>query len=163
MDPNKDNKELQINKAQLCQYCNGRPKLTDSKKVYGENSNYGPVWLCTCGAYVGCHPGTNKPLGRVADKELRYWKHQAHEHFDKLWKRSGFLSGNRKKDYEAARVRGYAWIGEQLGTEKRFTHIGMFDIEQCKKVIELCKPYLNAARRKEAEPKNKIQRYVAEK
>ncbi|WP_088258626.1 zinc-finger-containing protein [Fimbriiglobus ruber] len=25
----------------------------------------------TCDAYVGCHPGTETPLGRLANKELR--------------------------------------------------------------------------------------------
>ena len=29
-------------------------------------------------AYVGVHKGTDKPLGRLANAELRYWKKRAH-------------------------------------------------------------------------------------
>jgi hypothetical protein len=96
------------------------------------------IWLCTCGAYVGCHPGTNKPLGRVADAELRKWKGEAHRYFDALWKRRARANNAR---YNNTRDRAYTWLSGQLGLERKYTHIGMFDVEQCKKVVELCKKY----------------------
>jgi hypothetical protein len=34
---------------------------------------------------VGCHKGTTKPLGRLADAELREWKKRAHAAFDPVW------------------------------------------------------------------------------
>ncbi len=60
-------------KAQVCPFCNSSVSLVDSAKVYGRS--YGFIYLCDqypkCDARVGCHPGSNKPLGTLADKELR--------------------------------------------------------------------------------------------
>ena len=40
----------------------------------------------------------------------------------------------------------YKWLSEQLGMPRKDTHIGMFDVDQCKRVVEICKPYLRGAR-----------------
>jgi len=85
------------------------------------------VWICSnwpkCDAYVGCQKGTKKPLGRLANPELRFWKKQAHEKFDKLWK-GGIMN----------RSRAYTWLSRTLNIPLDECHIGMFDIEQCKAV-----------------------------
>jgi hypothetical protein len=47
-------------------------------------------------------------------------------------------AGYSKKD---ARHKAYKWLSEQMGTDIKLTHIGMFDVEQCKQVIEICKSY----------------------
>ncbi|MPN54908.1 hypothetical protein SDC9_202586 [bioreactor metagenome] len=61
----------------LCDYC-GKPAIyTDSSRVYGKS--YGMIYYCPdCHAWVGVHRGTDKPLGRLADAELRDWKKKAH-------------------------------------------------------------------------------------
>jgi hypothetical protein len=67
-------------------------------------------------------------MGRLADRHLRYWKHRAHEAFDKLWKTPNRL--NRKDAYK--------WLAEKMSLPRSKCHIGMFDVEQCKTVIQLC-------------------------
>lgn len=88
------------------------------------------IWLChPCYAWVGVHKGTDEPLGRLADSELRYWKRRAHAEFDSRWRRK------EKRTRRAA----YEWLAEEMGLPLEQTHIGMFDVEQCKKAIKICK------------------------
>lgn len=109
-----------------CPYCNEPPVLVDGAEVYHGRS-YGKIWLCRpCQAWVGVHKGTDQPLGRLANKELREWKIKAHAAFDPRWK--------GKSDRREA----YGWLAEQLGIEREKAHIGMFDVETCKRVVELC-------------------------
>jgi len=110
----------------ICPYCGRKAEYVDSKVVYGRS--YGMIYLCRpCDAYVGVHKGTDRPKGRLADKELRYWKMVAHEAFDPIWqsKRMG-------------RNEAYAWLAGRMGLRPEDTHIGMFDVPQCKKVIKIC-------------------------
>lgn len=96
------------------------------------------VYHCSdCDAYVGVHKNTDRALGRLANKELREAKKLAHRHFDSLWKRA-VDKGRSKKE---ARGAAYQWLSDQLGTPKEYTHIGMFDIDLCKRVVEVCKPH----------------------
>lgn len=56
-----------------CDYCGRETEYVDSKVIYGKS--YGKIYLCrNCMAYVGVHKGTDKPLGRLANAELRNWK-----------------------------------------------------------------------------------------
>jgi gamma-glutamyl:cysteine ligase YbdK (ATP-grasp superfamily) len=97
------------------------------------------IYLCRkCNAYVGCHK--NKPtisLGRLANAELRESKILAHEYLDNLWKRR--ISNEITKGH--ARGKAYKWLAQQMGIDSKHCHIGMFDVEDCKRVVELCKPY----------------------
>lgn len=111
----------------VCHYCNSTAVFVDSKVIY--KKSYGMIYLCPkCNAYVGVDKGTNKPLGILADAQLRYWKKQAHEHFDSIW----------KKRY-MSRASLYKRLSEELGKKPQDTHIGMFDISDCKLVIEVSK------------------------
>ena len=59
-----------------CDYCGRETEYVDSKVIYGKS--YGKIYLCrNCMAYVGVHKGTDKPLGRLANAELRNWKKAA--------------------------------------------------------------------------------------
>lgn len=112
-----------------CDYCGRRAEFVDSKIVYGKS--YGKIYLCRhCMAYVGVHKGTDKPLGRLANAELRYWKKAAHAAFDPLWKYGRF------RGYRNA---AYGWLSERMGLPVEKTHIGMFDVAQCKKAIQICR------------------------
>jgi hypothetical protein len=122
---------LKIIRAEICPYCKGDTKLADSTVVY--KKSYGPIYLCQpCNAWVGCHKGTTKPLGRLADAELRYYKKEAHAAFDKLWR---LTLMDRKQAYK--------WLSDELGIPPQYTHIGMFKIDTCKKVIDLSKRKYN--------------------
>lgn len=114
-----------------CDYCGRRAEYVDSKVIYGKS--YGMVYLCRCKpqwAYVGVHKGTDIPLGRLADAQLRRWKKEAHAAFDPLWKYGRFK--NRRNA-------AYAWLAEQMGLPVEKTHIGMFDVGHCKAVIQICR------------------------
>ncbi len=121
--------------GKICPYCGRQTELIDSAEVY-HGYSFGPIYICSlCDAYVGCHPGTTKALGRLANAELRYWKHQAHEAFDRLWKGDSKVMN---------RHQAYKWLSDQLGIPPEYTHIGMFKKETCQKVVKLCKEQLEA-------------------
>lgn len=110
-----------------CDYCGRKAEFVDSKIIYGQS--YGMVYLCrNCMAYVGVHKGSAKPLGRLANAELRYWKKAAHAAFDPMWKWGRFRHH---------RNAAYGWLAQQMGLPIEKTHIGMFDVAQCKKAIEI--------------------------
>jgi hypothetical protein len=85
-------------------------------------------WYCDNShdpAYVGCHPGTRKPLGTLADTFTRYWRSKAHQAFDPLWKHSSLT-----------RTQAYAKLAKQLEISLPECHIGLFDAKMCKRVVE---------------------------
>lgn len=117
----------------VCPYCSRPAKLVTSAEVYGaSDKDFGMFWLCRpCDAYVGTHKHspTHAPLGRLADKELRRWKQKAHAAFDPMWQRSGLT-----------RSEAYQHLADIMDLPKKEAHIGKFDVEQCKKVVELIYP-----------------------
>lgn len=130
----------------ICPYCGTEAVLHESSAKFYHGRNYGPVWACEpCGAWVGCHPGKTVPLGRLANAELRKAKIEAHAAFDPLWKRK-FRKRVKERGPEYrkgwARGSGYKWLAGQLGIDRKDCHIGMFDVETCKRVVEVCRPYL---------------------
>lgn len=133
---------LKLSKVK-CPYCGKKANLVDSSEIYNGRS-YGLVWLCRpCRAYVGVHEGTEKPLGRLANKELREWKVKAHSAFDRLWKTKIIRDGCSKTK---ARKAGCRWLAGELGVSVKQCHIGMFDVNDCKRVVEICQ---NIGRNKE--------------
>lgn len=108
-----------------CPYCGCVSVfMADSRGIYG-GKDYGPVYACLpCEAWVGCHPGTVQPLGRLADKALRRAKNRAHAAFDPIWKEGLMKRGS-----------AYLWLSDQLGIDRADCHIGMFDVEQCQRVV----------------------------
>lgn len=130
-------------------------KYVDSAIVYGKS--YGMIYYCApCQAWVGVHHGhSRKALGRVANAELREWKKKAHAAFDALWQRKinkEVRNGAKRhgRGYMNTRSRcrnaAYQWLSEALNIPKKQAHIGMFDVEQCRRVVEVCTPYLSALR-----------------
>ena len=110
-----------------CPYCGNKAEYVDSAEIYGKS--YGMVYLCRpCDAYVGVHDGTDIPLGRLANRDLRRWRNRAHAAFDPLWQQGRYR--RRRND-------AYAWLAGKMGLTKEETHIAMFDVEQCKQVIQI--------------------------
>lgn len=123
----------------ICPYCNKQAKLVDGSAIYPHRHDLyaKKFWLCKpCGAYVGCHAANNgygngsRPLGRLADAELRAAKLKAHAAFDPIWKTTGI-----------ARGKAYAWLAEELNINSKDCHIGMFDVAQCNAVIAACERF----------------------
>jgi hypothetical protein len=123
-----------MNKEQtvICGYCGSPAELVHGDVVYPHRPDLSGklFYRCApCGAYVGCHPGTKKPLGVLANAELRRVRSEAHAVFDPKWR-----SGAWGSRHEA-----YAKLAMLLGIATDNCHIGGFDVDTCKKVIALCK------------------------
>lgn len=120
----------------MCDYCGKPAALVDSAEIY--RRSYGPMWLCRpCDACVGTHKNSPKhhPLGRLANRELREAKKAAHAAFDPVW-RSG-----RK-----TRQQAYGWLAEQLGIPFAKTHIGMFDVDLCRRTVEVSRAFMETTK-----------------
>lgn len=131
-----------------CPYCQSEAELRDKSAVYGGGRYFGLMWVCKrypkCDAYVGCHPNTDKPLGRLADAALRKAKERAHDAFDPLWKAK---AAAEKISKGKARGAGYRWLAQALGIDPKDCHIGMFDVALCNRVVQACRPFLAQQRR----------------
>lgn len=121
----------------VCDYCNNEARLVGGDVIYPHRPDLHGLrfWHCgPCGAYVGCHKGTTRPLGRLANAELRQAKQDAHAAFDPKWKFHTFRDGYQTM----TRTMAYKWLAEQLGIPIEQCHIGMFDVETCGRVVEVC-------------------------
>lgn len=120
--------------SKICRYCGGVVRMVPARNVYGPavdrlglQNEY--IYQCqNCTARVGCHKGTTRPLGNVANETLRLKRMETHQVFDAYWKQKGM-----------SRTRGYKWLARQMGLPERLAHIGGFEMDQCQKVIELCR------------------------
>lgn len=118
----------------VCPYCGADTVLIKGSLLYGSNSDASDLnfWICwPCDAYVGCHRGDSegwdcgtKPLGTPAKKELRMARAELHGSFDKLW-----TEGRMR------RTNAYSWLAKRLGISVDECHIGMFDVDTCKRAM----------------------------
>lgn len=117
----------------ICRYCGGIIKLVPAQAVYGESTKrlgmtgqY--LYQCqNCNARVGCHKGTTRPLGNVANEVLRLKRRETHQVFDSFWQSSGM-----------SRTKAYKWLAQEMGLSEKDAHIGGFEMDQCQQVIDLC-------------------------
>lgn len=101
-----------------CPVCSKRARLN-------QDAAWGPEWTCDeHDMRVGCHPGTIRPLGTMADRLTRKARQQAHEMFDGTW--------SHKKG--RSRREAYADLARELGIAEHECHIARFDKEMCEKV-----------------------------
>jgi len=117
-------------KITRCHCCEGTVSFTTNDQVYGTTVGDWPyIYLCDdekCGAYVGTHAGSDRPLGKMAEASTRRARQQAHAIFDPTWK-SGKIT----------RSQAYTWLAEKMGISKAECHIGQFSVEQCETVIRI--------------------------
>ena len=95
---------------EICRYCGGTVRLVPASMVYGaaaakrlklESEKF---YQCqNCNARVGCHKGTTRPLGNLANEVLRLKRMETHQVYDAFWKRRGMT-----------RTKAYKWLAEQL-------------------------------------------------
>ena len=123
------------NLSVICPYCGGGAELVDSELVYWKS--FGMVWICKpCHAWVGTDKSSvgHKPLGTLANEELRNARKLAHAVFDTHWKTlvdNGYPRGK-------ARTQAYRKLAKLLGIELKDCHIAKFDVQGCKDVVTVC-------------------------
>lgn len=112
----------------------------DSDVIYPDRPDlHGkPMFRCSCGAYVGCHPGTDVPLGYPAGPDTRRLRSRVHALFDPLWQAKMQRDGVRKGK---AREAGYEWLAAQLGLQREDCHVSHMDAATCRRAIAILEPY----------------------
>ncbi len=116
----------------ICSYCNNYSEKQTGKQLYPHRKDLYQitVYVCTsCNASVGTHKGTDKPLGRLANPELKQAKQLAHMVFDLMWRKGSMT-----------RKEAYKWLAEKLDIDVKKCHIGYFDLQQCNNVVTVCCP-----------------------
>jgi hypothetical protein len=99
-------------KHDRCTYCGSKQRASDSD----------------CGMPFRCRTRTvRKAAHSERIEQVQMYKRLAHQAFDPLWQ-SGLMG----------RDAAYSWLAEQLGIPKKYTHIAMFGIGTCKRVIAIC-------------------------
>lgn len=117
-------------KAFICQYCKQRPEIVGGDVIYPHRPDLSEkqFYLCRpCRAFVACHPITGKPLGILANSELRAAKKRAFAAFDQLW-----MNG------PISRRKAYLVLAYWLQKDPAVSHIGLFNLATCKRVEEVC-------------------------
>ena len=128
--------------AMRCQYCGGTVVLRSADGIYHENHSHTMLYVCSnyprCDAYVRTHPGTNIPVGTLANRELRTLRNQAHHYFDQLYL-SGLMS---KQD-------AYLWLAGLLQVPLSKAYIGFLGEYYCNEVIAESKKLLERRRKQQ--------------
>lgn len=138
---------MKLAKPINCPYCGAPAKMVSGDVLFQGRFADKNFWRCDpCDAHVGCHQTGMKPLGRLANAELRREKQSAHAAFDRLWRAKMARDGCTKKE---ARAAAYAWLADQLRLAPADCHIGHMDVALCKRVVETCEPF-HAENRKAA-------------
>lgn len=117
-------------KAPKCPICKKRTVLVLGAEMYSHRPDLADkkfYWCKKHDARVGCHPGTEIPLGIPATAALRQLRSKVHRLFDPLWEDSFFDS----------RSAAYKWLSKTMGISPRKTHVGMFTEVQCSVAIDI--------------------------
>ena len=114
-----------------CIHCESLCRRTDGREIYPHLPHLYDkiIFVCDhCDARVGCHPGTDRPLGFAGNEATRVARKKLHNlMLDPLWKRFP-----TKPERDRARSRTYKFLAKALGIEPRECHTGMFTVERCR-------------------------------
>lgn len=110
----------------ICPYCNQPAEFISSAEFYGRDYRTN-LYICRpCDARVGTHGRGKTPLGTMANSELRSLRKECHKRFDVRW-----------KTRQVSRNKAYQQLAKMMDLPPEKAHIGMFDKEQCKKLLSL--------------------------
>lgn len=133
----------------ICPYCGKKAVLRSASYLYGEKRIFTPetmFYVCSgypeCNAYVSANQKNNRPLGTMADGELRNLRIQAHRALREIWTQ-GYMTKNST----------YHWLSGKLALPEKETHVAMFSTYRCMETIRLANELLEE--RKEMEKENK--------
>ena len=90
-------KKKQMRETLYCPYCKRPGVLRPAAYVYGDN-NLDPekyLYVCSgypsCDSYIGAHKKSMRPMGTMADSNLRNKRIEAHRALDAIWK-NGYMT-----------------------------------------------------------------------
>ena len=110
-------------------FCSGRGILRTTTKYRDAQGRprkfYGCEFWPDCDGSIGCHPGTETPLGTMAGGELKQARKDLHSIFDAHW------SNGRE------RRACYARLAEAMEIDVDDCHVGMFDLDDCERAAEI--------------------------
>lgn len=131
----------------ICRHCGGAVRLVSASKVYGPAAaarlgiDRQSFYQCqNCNARVGCHPGSMRPLGNLANEALRMKRMETHHVFDSFWKERGM-----------SRTQAYKWMAKKMRLSEELAHIGGFEMDRCQKLIKLCEKERNNEQKQKKE------------
>lgn len=124
-----------------CTYCQEPARLVTGRELYPHRADLADTktWVCSCGARVGCHNGTERPKGTFARPERIRARQFAHRIFDPLWMNYHLAYEGQPRSAKlqrCARDRAYWWLTRAMGREKQ-VHIGEMTEAECAQVVEL--------------------------
>ena len=115
--------------------------------VYGDN-NLDPekyLYVCSgypsCDSYIGAHKKSMRPMGTMADSNLRNKRIEAHRALDAIWK-NGYMTKHST----------YIWLQNRLNLREKDTHIGKFSYYLCEQTIRECTDYIKSREEKKKSP-----------
>ena len=116
-----------------CVECGGSPELTNGEAIYPHRPDlwHKRFWRCACGAYVGCHGHTERPLGRPAGPETRRARGFAHAAFDPLWQKKAMPS----------RRAAYTWLAGKMDMDFEDCHIGHMSRDEALAVVRIVRQH----------------------
>lgn len=119
----------------ICPYCGAKAIMREGSYVYGDRAIKEFLYVCSnypkCDSYVGVHTKSKKPLGSLADAELRNKRIRTHKLFDQIWKNDIMT-----------RKEAYRWLEYFMGLPKNEGHIANFSDYRCELLMDKCKQVL---------------------
>lgn len=110
-----------------CPFCNGDVVFTSNKELYGREYGHGKIYLCrNCKASVGTHSGSKRPLGVMANREMKILKKACHDLFDFTW-----------KSKQISRSFAYQRLAELMGISGSDCHFGHFETKNLLKALNI--------------------------
>ena len=128
-----------------CDYCGRQAELVDGSVVYPGNERVVGkfFWFCKpCDAWTATHENspTHKPLGRLANGELRESRKRALSAFNPLWMAGYAMLSQAGHTGSKTHCIGiaYKWLSERMGMSTRACHIGVMNPQQCDQARRIC-------------------------
>ncbi len=119
--------------SDTCRYCSSPVVLTSNATLYRRSYGKWPyIYLCTCcKAYVGLHPGTDLPLGTLANAHLREKRQKSKLVFNELM----WLT-------QASRTKMYLFLAWEMNLHPSQCHFASFEATDCDRAERICAHYL---------------------
>ena len=107
-----------------CPYCGNLATYMTSFEFYGKRYSSNLYGCEPCDARVGTHGKGKRPLGTLADGQLRNLRKMCHAKIDPAWKKGG-----------VRRRAVYSRLARKMGLPSKEAHIGLFNVDQCRRLL----------------------------